>query len=135
MRCPDCQKFVSYEDPPTVEAETPEIADDTVSVEMRVVLRCDECGGELKEANLSAEADFERLAGCEHDLEVETVSEEGASRLESKDRYGKPIKSYRYMKTFYGGEVTVKVSCRACDWEEEIVLTAEEQASGFEELV
>jgi hypothetical protein len=56
MRCPDCNKFVSFDE------QEPEInsieVDDSgnVSAEVRIVNACGDCGAELKEANFSPES-------------------------------------------------------------------------------
>ncbi len=149
MRCPDCSKFVSYEDPPTVEVESIEISGvevsetevtATVTAIGRIVLLCAECSSELKDS----EFEIEETVGhdCTHaadvtddSLEAEEAGSDGTSRLETLDRRGKPIKNYRYMKTYYGAEITATVTCAACGWEDEITLCAEEQASAFNELV
>jgi hypothetical protein len=53
MRCPDCNKFVSYDESnPEVEGD-PEVTEDgDVTVSVRVVLPCAECGQELKDCTL-----------------------------------------------------------------------------------
>ncbi len=59
MRCPDCSKMVSYDEPQaTVESE--EVSDEgLVSIEVRLVLPCAECGTELKETTFNFEIDLE----------------------------------------------------------------------------
>jgi len=56
MRCPDCNKFVSQEagDPETSE----DVSGDTLTVEVRIVQNCVECGTELKESTLTLERDL-----------------------------------------------------------------------------
>lgn len=60
-RCPDCNKFVSFEE---VEPEVNSLEVDSsgyVTAEIRIVNECADCSTELREANLdlSANADFE----------------------------------------------------------------------------
>jgi len=139
MRCPDCNKFVSYEDPPEVEESgDPEISFDkegTVTGSVRVVLKCADCGTELKDADLDYEETFQhKCTGKEvGEWEAEFDSAEGSSRLENKDRRGRPISSTRYMKTFYGADVMIKATCPRCGEEVMIETHVEEQASSFNE--
>lgn len=52
MRCPDCNKFVSYDDSNEPEADDADIdAEGHVTGTVRVYLTCAECGTDLKEAN------------------------------------------------------------------------------------
>jgi hypothetical protein len=46
MRCPDCNKFVSF-DEPEIEGDDPDIVGTAVSGNVRIVLKCADCGGEL----------------------------------------------------------------------------------------
>lgn len=153
MRCPDCNKFVSY-DEPEVEEQNCDVSGEEVTAEVRMALPCAECGTELKEHN------FELQAYIEHDctrelydayLEGLDPSEvigwddapeyelsdsdnwEATERLQDKTPNGKPIKSARYMKKFYGVEGTVTVKCLKCGEEFSVELKEEEQASGFDE--
>jgi hypothetical protein len=141
MRCPDCQKFVSY-DEGEVEIESEEIDDDgLVRITVRVPLPCAECGQDLKEAAIEVEEQIEH--DCEKYYEdpegeiytLDNVDAEFHSRRQTKDRHGKPIKSYRYQKQFYGAEITGDVTCNRCGEEIAFSATAEEQASYFDELV
>lgn len=153
MRCPDCGKFVSYDEPECEVGSDPEICGDEVTSTVTVNLNCGECGSLLKSATIDASADFshdckppeDRNAEWEPDpkygdgeeqYEIEDEgSPEGTSRLQTKDRHDKPIKSHRYMKTFYGFEQIVTVKCRKCGETFEVTLADEEQASAFEEQV
>jgi len=140
MRCPDCSKFVSYEDPPTVEVNDSSIDGKTLTVELRVTLLCADCSTQLKGADLTAEAEIEHECdegkGKEPDFEVDgDPSADGTSRQQTTDKRGKPIKSARYMKTFYGAEITASVTCQHCEEDVEVTMTAEEQASAFDESV
>lgn len=66
MRCPDCNKFVSF-DEPAVEMEDPEISSGSVTASARVALNCAECGTELAEATFDLETEFE------HECEDEDI--------------------------------------------------------------
>lgn len=153
MRCPDCNKFVPYDEPECELSGEPQICGDEVTTTVTVNLNCGECGSLLKSAEIEASADFdhtckpldERNAEWEPDSEYEDGDEQyeiedegspdGTSRLETKDRHGKQIKSHRYMKTFYGFEQVVTVKCRKCGETFEVTIADEEQASAFEEQV
>lgn len=148
MRCPDCNKFVSYDEgtDPEINSEDLQINEDGISGvvtgEVRVVLPCAECGTELKEWNGEFEMEFEHecdgkneIGEEEEKFEIEEVNASFSSRMEDKDRKGRQIKNHRYMKTYYGADITADIKCNKCG--ETITLEGhvEEQASGFDELV
>jgi ribosomal protein S27E len=116
----------------------------TVTLEARVVLKCQDCGTELAESTITTEQDFdhtcdpEGLPEADYDpsgdqFEVQDPEPEGTSRQEDKDRNGKPIKKARYMKTFYGFEAEVDVTCRKCGEIFQVSVSGEDQASSFSE--
>ena len=145
MRCPSCNKFASYDDPPTVEVQSTEIEEGNAKVTARVVLLCAEDNTELKESTIEAEASFDHTCTAEgkpqegYDPETDSQFEaddpdgEGTSRQETTDRKGKPIKNPRYMKTYYGFEAEVDIRCRKCGDNFQVNVSGEEQASGFDE--
>jgi len=146
MRCPDCSKFVSFEqsdpevefdlqDQRTEPAETdpPTDQDVEVTVQARLVLACAECGTELKEASLedAHTVTITGHVGDGHGLEVEETSSD------TTDRYdGKPGTPSRYRRHYYGATVGYQVLCE-CSPEAlaEGQFELEESASGFDELV
>jgi len=144
MRCPNCNKFVSY-DEPEVEIDESAISEGdeenkfTATASVRIVLKCADCGEELKEANEDVEIEFEHE--CKEkdfyfgELELNEITGEGFSRVETKDRHGKPIKSTRYMKTYYGAELTLEVFCGLCGESLSGNEKVECQASAFDELM
>lgn len=162
MRCPDCNKFVSFDEPQVelsdegCEVDVPEAVPgpDTktrpvnfhFTAEARLVLPCGECGTELKEATFSMEADAEHACGKVPDDEGERAAKigdmeeaefddpEGTDRMETKDRHGRPIKSARYMRHFYGVSVGASVKCPFCEEEVHVEMNDETQASGMDEL-
>lgn len=69
MRCPDCNKFVAYDDSTEPEASLEASADGTgVSGDVRVLLTCAECGCELKENRFDIDETVEIPEGhvCHH---------------------------------------------------------------------
>lgn len=144
MRCPDCNKFVSFdaqEPELTLEVELQyadkEPAEATVSGSVRCVLACGECGTELKDAEMEVEETVElvHIPDAEsHEVSLDAESADPSDRVENKDRHGKLIKNSRYMKTFYGADISVTVSC-TCGASADANFNCEEQASGFNELV
>lgn len=150
MRCPDCNRFVAY-DEPQCDSASVDLNDDSVHATVTVQLNCQDCGTTLKEAEIETEEEFsheckpdgERTEGqvpdpdyTPDDDQFEVVSEgdpQGESRVESKDRHGKPIKSARYMKTFYGFSLETEIRCRKCGEVFTVMLEGEEQASSFNE--
>lgn len=152
MRCPDCNKFVSY-DEPQCEVNSVELDETLVRASVTVQLNCQDCGGTLKDAEIEAEAEIrhECKPEAERDkdwkpeadykpddgesqYEVESDGDaEGTNRMETKDRHGKPIKSSRYMKSFYGFTLESEIKCRKCGEVFGVTVEGEEQASAFNE--
>jgi phage FluMu protein Com len=148
MRCPDCNKFVSY-DEPQCELGSVEIIDNELLANVTVTLNCAECGTTLKDAEIETSATIEHT--CIEDVKKEWNKTEpfkegseqyeivddgepfGESRTQTIDRNGKPIKSSRYMKTFYGFSMESEIKCNCCGEHFNIDLQGEEQASGFNE--
>jgi hypothetical protein len=155
MRCPDCNKFVAYDTEVEPEEQDAAYDGETLTVELRRVLACEQCGTELKEATFSLEEplELEHTQECldhalgkwiapdelepepaeEPDYEV-TVDAEPTMRFQTHDRHGKPIKRSRYQRTYYGVSVTVTVECERCEARAEAILGDELQASAFDEL-
>ncbi len=77
MRCPDCNRFVSQE------AGEPEVDDSTsdmqVSLSVRIVQNCAECGTELKEATLEIERDLDEEVGEAHSTDTTHALEDGTA--------------------------------------------------------
>lgn len=140
MRCPDCNKFVAY-DEPEVEIQSADISSNDATVCARVVLKCADCGGELKDAeiesSMSIEHDCPKGENEKREFEWEDEPQDGdaTSRTQTTDRHGKPIKLSRYMKQFYGFECGGSVKCPDCLKVISLDFSGEEQASGFNELV
>ena len=146
IRCPNCAKFASLEttDPPEIQSESVDEGEEgayQITGEVRIVRECDGCGEELKEALLEFTIECPRGFNEEvWEYEVEATSHE---RTQTKGKKGRPIRNRRYMKTFYGAEITTTFTPPpATDEGEEVKagdievsVTVEEQASYFEELV
>lgn len=147
MRCPECNRFVSYDDPPECETEAVEVIDDnTVRAEVEVRLNCGECSTSLKSVIVEGEADFdhecndvgERVEGYADGDEQFTLIDdapeaEGTSRVVDTIVNGKPSGNRRNMRTYYGFELTAQVRCLKCGDEFDVRVEGEEQASSFEE--
>jgi hypothetical protein len=127
-RCPDCNKFVSLEtgDP---EVTSVDVSGNEVTVEVRLVRNCADCGGEMKEANVGGEATipddvFEEHAGEGHEL---TGEEGGADTIESGGG--------RYAKNMIGADITIELSCECGQLKDStVVVHVEEAAGSFDEL-
>lgn len=150
MRCPDCNKFVSYDaaeperDELSVVQPTEEDPKAQATGSVRIVLNCAECGTELKDAEFDVKLDFEvpqqptdpemRWAD---DSEWEPDEEDLAATDRAEGRG-------RGLRTFYGasatwtfGRATVGINDPTrtgretveVDWAEDI------QASDMNELV
>lgn len=136
MRCPDCNKFVSY-DEADPEVNDLEISDDgTVTAEVRIVNTCGGCGQDLKEATLdfSEEVDVSAHSGEGHDLSVE---ESSCERTQRSGYFKKGVfvpAGGRYAKTFYGASLSYTVTCSCSEgFKIEGVLEDDVQASGMDD--
>jgi hypothetical protein len=128
MRCPDCNKFVSYGEPDP-EILSSEVEDNQLTVDVRVILDCSECGTELKETTLTIEKDLTEIddfCDCKN-AEFEIV-------LESAILYSRSEGKGRGTKTFYGADIEVEIKCSKCGKTYIIKEAKDEQASCFEEL-
>lgn len=139
MRCPDCNKFVSY-DEPMIEVDSIDVNDDEISGNVRVVLACAECGEELKDCYFDiSETIAHECDGIEEDgFNFEILEEdnfEPMDRYEDRDRNGKLIKNMRYMKHLYGFTGTIQVQCMHCNEVIDVEVSDEAAGSEFDELV
>ena len=144
MRCPDCNKFVSFDTDSDPECDVSVNNEGMVTVQTRIVNTCAECSQELTEATFDIEVDLTgpvsehraTCAECQTSKEDLEASAEGTrlDRRQTHDRHGKPIKNPRYQKQFYGAEVTVDLQM-PCGEIVQGTASDEIQASGMEELV
>jgi len=150
MRCPDCNKFVSFDADTDPEIDCDVDEDGHITGSVRIVNQCAECGSELKEANFDVDVNVEdklhdhwkangwkgKGAAPEGHRELDLSDDSGSrtERTQTTDRHGKPIKSHRYMKHFYGAEATFMVACE-CGETFEVQWSDEVQGSGMDELV
>ena len=83
MRCPDCSKFVSFEEQDP-EVDGLEISEDgQITGSVRIVNGCAECSTELTESNFDIDVSIEVPKGHEgegHELEIEDDGCERTSR-------------------------------------------------------
>lgn len=144
MRCPDCNRFVSFEEQ---EPEINEMAlheDGLVKCEVRIVNACQDCGTELTESQVDLEYDAgddieTHKIECLHreawevkeDYDGIEIVEEGAERENRTEGKG------RGMRTYYGATVTFSLKCPLCG--ENIVeshsMSGDVQASDMQEMV
>jgi hypothetical protein len=140
MRCDQCNKFVSFEEAEP-EVDSLEVSETgNVTANVRMVNQCADCGQDLKEATFDFDADHsdecQGHQGEGHGLEIEENGVERTSKSGYFDRKKGFVSSYgRYAKTFYGVEVSYKITCECGELEVEGSFTDEVQASGMEELV
>lgn len=141
-RCPDCNKFVGYDTDQEPEIEDVQVFDGEVQGNVRVVLACSECGTELKESYQEFAESFDHECDeldktLDDDVEWFEVEDSSATfyeRYEDKTKTGKPIKNPRYMKKYYGAEISVSIKCNKCGDTFDHGITTEEQASYFDEI-
>jgi uncharacterized protein with PIN domain len=145
LRCPDCNKFVSFDTETEPEVQSEQVDENgAVEFSVRITNNCADCGTELTETTLEMEDTVpeELLAdhkGDEHEYSVEVVS---ASRTERQSVPQKTSKKtskttvwYRGAKTYYGAEIEYSVKCSCGVTLHEGTISAEEQASYMESLV
>lgn len=142
MRCPDCNKFVSFDTDTDPEVTVSVDNEGHVSGDVRIVNNCAECGQELKEANFSVDVDLSNAVAehkkeseeTEHRLDVDIEDLSRTDHRQTVDRKGKPIRNPRYQKQMYGAEGTIALTC-SCGWAASEQWSDEVQGSGMEELV
>lgn len=135
MRCDQCNKFAAYDDSTEPEVQVDLSNDGSFSGQVRIVLTHDECGQELKEASFDFEGEvpeeiLNAHKGDGHSLDLDTDAGELTSRGEG---------SGRYMKTFYGYDVSLDLRCDCQERNAEPLWQAtfadDTQASHMDELV
>lgn len=139
MRCPDCNKFVSYGEM-EIEIDT-EIDGDTVTVSGTLILPCGNCGIQLKSLDVSDQIEITHdcqdgsapLAPGADAYALDSAEGDPTERRQSTDAKGKPI-PVRYQKTYYGADIRVVVKCNRCAELIELSAAIEDQTSSFEEL-
>lgn len=148
MRCPECNKFVSYDTDsvePEVEVEVDEGGNVTGTV--RIVLTCAEDGStELKETTFDIDGQVTPKfatdhAGEGHELSVEadeftTTTEMDPAEVTHTLKSGKVVTrrvAARYRKTYYGYDGDVTVTCE-CGESESVHLHDRVSASGMDEM-
>jgi hypothetical protein len=158
MRCPDCNKFVSYDDSAEPELDL-DVEDLTVTGTVRIMLPCAECGTELKETTFDVEIDFTddveaqwpgsttvedgkepqvMLSITDESAEMTSRTQTGENRTLKDGTVKWKTWSPRAFKTFYGVSVEVTVKATRNDGETEDfngTYADEVPASGMDELV
>jgi Zn finger protein HypA/HybF involved in hydrogenase expression len=137
MRCPDCNKFVAF-DEGEYKVESIEVDDDgNVRAEVRVVLNCAECSQELKEARLEMEVDH--TEECKehqskgHELEVDEGSAQSVYYDKRKHQW---VNKYgRYAKTMYGATLSCTITYSCGKLSADGSVSDKVRASGMDELV
>ncbi len=143
MRCPDCNKFVAYEEGEP-EVNVLDLDDQgNINAEVCITLNCAECGTTLKESSFTLEEThitaLEEHVKDNHpelikdekniDLSIFEIQENGVeftSRTEGKGRG---------LKTYYGFSLDYAINCTECS--EEVLnncISDDIQASHMDEL-
>lgn len=143
MRCPDCNKFVSFDTDTEPETSLEVDEEGTVTGNIRIVNTCGECGTELKEANLEVElvvheASIHNCGKGKVISKGKEVERPGFSILDescSRNERSTPGKTPRYTKHFYGYDLAVTIQCEGCKAEFKGDCCDDVQASAMEELV
>ena len=104
MRCPQCNKFVALSSETEPEAEL-ECDDNSVSGTVRIVLTCEECGEEMKQAEFDVQEDV-NLTDDRHcgDRSVEVDSVEMTERTFTDPKTKKKT-------TMFGFELSGHLEC------------------------
>lgn len=129
MRCPNCNKFASYDElDPEIEVGIGE--DGTITGSVSIVNASECCGDDLTGTTFEVEL-AEPLVGVEqhvgegHELDVEETSSERTSRKEGAGRYA---------KTFYGARADFSVTCKCKAFEVCVSWENDIQASAMDDL-
>ncbi len=128
MRCESCAKFVSLEmqEP---EVQSLEVNGEDLVAEVRIVRTCTDCGSELKEATITAEAPCP-LEDCDCDEDARDLEVSGEDTVEAVEEGGG-----RYKKSYFGFKLTGTVKCEkcgataSCDLEEKVAASEMEEMS------
>lgn len=119
MRCNDCNRFVSFD--ASTEPELNDVSFDSASMtfvaDVRVVLTCQECGAELKAADLSVEGTLE-VPLPEADAPPCKAYEHSWEAREDEHDLGmieRTVKVKGYRRTEYGVGGTLMFGCAECD--------------------
>lgn len=141
MRCPDCNKFVSYEDDPTIELNSLDVMDNGVVADVSVQLCCSQCGTTLREASLLTELaltpdDHTCEDYRDHDSESDDEAYDADDLFVSSDE-GSPEPTVRNVngKTFYGFRLETQLRCKCCDDTFMVELKDDTASSNFEDAV
>lgn len=135
MRCPDCNRFVSF-DEPEVEILAEQVEDGEYTVEARIVLVCAECSTELKEANLENTEYFQH--DCAGHPEDEEPSEEDVATPEFEIDDEADIETYERQDKkihVYGANLTAHIHCPVCEQTFDIESMVEAPSNEFDEMV
>lgn len=130
-RCPDCNKFVSYEEAEP-EVEGVEVEDGIITAQVRIVNTCGECGTELTEFTFDLEIDLnldEVIKEGDVLYSVDVNTAERNSRTEGKGQRS-PM--------FYGADVEFEVILGPAGGEKRSTIVKwsdDVQASEMESLV
>lgn len=127
MKCPDCNKFASYDEPEAL-VENCDIADGNVTVEGTMTLRSACCNSDLKQWGFTMEGEVEHdTSNGEHEMEVE------CDDATASDYYDNPGSPMRYRRHIYTVDATAMVKC-SCGFTTDVTLHDENAASAFDEL-
>jgi len=125
-RCNDCSKFVSLEasEPECNQIDIDE--DGNIEAEVRLILTCSDCAGEMHESPATVEsdgaADFVHGADCK--------MEEGFS-IDNPTWNVLEGGGGRFSKHTYAGETTALVTCDKCQATLEVQISTEEVAASY----
>lgn len=121
MRCPECNKFVSFDmegDP--LEDGVAVDADGVVTVDATVENVCEQCNTTLTSASLTVEiaafkADVQlHKTSCAARLDVDHTDLQRHNSMLMTGKNGKPLKPSGW-RQMCGVEATVNLVCRTCD--------------------
>lgn len=142
MRCPDCNKFVSYEGDEEPVIDSDDISEDgDISLEVTITKNCGECGSEIAQMSLTLgeNVDLGEHHGKGHEITLEVEDPTQTERYETtyydrRAKKRKPIKSPRYYRHYFGVEVPYTVKCSCGEDITSGTLSTEDAASSLESL-
>lgn len=123
-RCEGCGHFAGLDEEPEFDEDSSSYDGQMFEASISASYTTTCCSQEAATAqyDVSYAHEFVHDEACddpepEYDISLEFSA---TDRFQEKDRHGKPIKSYRYRRHYYGVEVAATLKCASCGTEETI---------------
>lgn len=132
MRCPDCNKFVPFDDP-VIQSDDVTLDGSTIVVNLTLTRACANCGSDLQEMSVEGSVEVEHT--CSGDPTYTLLDWQSAdhTRLDIAPTE-KPLPRTRHVQ-YFGAQLTARILCETCKAVFSQTFVAEGAASDFEDLV